>query len=335
LGNHCCWTSLAVVYLQHVGLFETVLDAFKTTFIHVDTEEEAFTLIEYDQHVAEVLRVVDNIRDAVRQANAFGKIIFGPRRPEAKESEGEGTDSSTLHLLSDLVKTDHVVLDDRAFNKECFVEDGKGHRARVTTSLDLIEELCARQTLTVDERRALRYRLRTSGALLVPVEGAELTAAAMRNKQNQSPEFRAICESIDLARLAEMPRFPAEMPWFVAVNAATKSAIMEIWNKESDPERAESLANAILDVSPRPEDWIACWQGNPPPQWIEAVKRVTIASLALPIELSDHQVIHKFNVWLERSVLSPLRELSPERYQAVIEHLRTFVQTPWERNDGH
>ncbi len=205
----------------------------------------------------------------------------------------------------------------------------------MATSLDVIEELCARQTLTVDERCTLRYRLRTSGALLVPVEGAELTAAAMRNKQNQTPEFRAICESIDLARLAEMPGFPAEMPWFIGLNAATKSAIMEIWNKEFDPERAEALANAILDVSPRPEDWVACWQGHAPPQWIEAVKRVTTASLAMPIELLDDQVIDNYNAWLERSVLSPLRELAPERYQAVIEQLRTFIETPWERNDGH
>src|ERR1700688_3472183 len=89
IGQPLLLDGLAVVYLQHVGLFETVLDTFKASFIHMDTEEEASTLIEHDHHVAEVLRVVDNIRDAVRQAHASGKIIFGPRRPEAKESERE------------------------------------------------------------------------------------------------------------------------------------------------------------------------------------------------------------------------------------------------------
>ena len=324
---------LALVYLQTVDCFEIVLNTFKDVYVHSGIEEEASVLIEHDRHTSDVLKIVDDLRSAVRQAHASGKIIFGPRRTPG-EGESQGSDLSTLHLLSDMLHADAIVFDDRAFNKEGFGQDRSGHRAPVATSLDLIEELRKRSVITEEERGDLRYRLRTGGALLVPVDGPEMSAAAKRNRQNESPEFRAIRESVDLARLAELPQFPAEMPWFIAVNAAAKSAIMDIWNTEPDPERAGTLADALMDLKPRPEDWIGRWEGHPPLQWIEAVKRVTIASLALPIEILDETQLDNYNAWLERSVLSPLRELSPELYRAVIGNLKSFMMIPWEETNG-
>jgi hypothetical protein len=54
----------------------------------------------------------------------------------------------------------------------------------------------------------------------------------------------------------------------------------------------------------------------------------------LPIELVDDTRLDNYNAWLERSVLSPLRELSPELYQSVIENLRSFMMIPWEDKNG-
>ena len=60
------------------------------------------------------------------------------------------------------------------------------------TTLDILEELLARRALTQDQYRALRYRLRMAGAMLVPADASELATAAKRNRQNEAPEFRAI-----------------------------------------------------------------------------------------------------------------------------------------------
>ena len=335
IGRPLLIDGLALVYLQTIDLLDTVLNTFKDVYVHARIEEESSALIEHDRHTSEVLKIVDDLRSAIRQARAAGKIIFGPRRtPTEGESDTHGADLSTLHLLGNALQADMLVFDDRAFNKETFAQDSTGHRAPVATSLDLIEELVRRKLITEDERRHLRYRLRVAGALLVPVDGPELAAAAMRNRQNDSPEFRAIRESVDLARLAELPQFPAEIPWFVAVNAAAKSAIMDIWNTEPDPTRAAALAEALLDLKPRPEDWVARWEGYPPPQWVEAVRRMTIVGLALPIELTDDARLDNYNAWLERSVLSLVRDMSPELYRAVIENLKSFMLTPYEERNG-
>ncbi|MGD5682458.1 hypothetical protein QUT02_22645, partial [Xanthomonas citri pv. citri] len=131
--------------------------------------------------------------------------------------------------------------DDRALNKEGFGVDASGHRAHMASTLDLIEELRKRGVLTDDRYRAARYRLREAGAMLVPVNAAELAAAAKRNRQNESPEFRAIRDSFDLARLSEIPQFPAEMRWFMSYVQAVRGAISRIWIEEPDEQRARLI----------------------------------------------------------------------------------------------
>jgi hypothetical protein len=324
---------LSLIYLQTLGLTEAVLDTFSNVFIHTETEEEAATLIEYDRHVGDVLHVIDDIRHAVRKAYTESKITFGPRRSQAN-GEQEGPEAPTLHLLSDLLGAEVVVFDDRALNKEPFAADQSGYRARSATSLDLIEELNARSMITDAERRALRHRLRLAGAALIPLDANEIELAASRNVYNQSQEFRAIRDNIDLVRARDVPRFPSEIPWFLSINRATKEAIVEIWKNESDKEKAAAIADAIFGLRPLAEDWAAQWDGQPPPGWITAVNRVMTSSLALPFQLTgNRQAISAYNDWLERRVFAPMRASAPETYKLVVEYLRKFILETWEDNE--
>ena len=270
----------------------------------------------------------------MRKASAEGKIIFGPRRSQASEEQEEGPDAPTLHLLSDLMKAEVVVFDDRALNKEPFATDQSGYRARSATSLDIIEELHARSVITDAERRALRHRLRLAGAALVPLDADEIEMAASRNVNTESQEFRAIRDSIDLVRARDVPHFPSEIPWFLSINRATKQAIVEIWQNEPDKDKAAAVADAIFGVRPAAEDWLAQWDGHPPPGWIMAVDRVMTSSLALPFELSgDKEATSAYNDWLERRVLGPMRASAPESYKLVVEHLKNFILEAWKEDE--
>ena len=267
-----------------------------------------------------------------RRLTLAGKIIFGPRGSQADESVHISS-MSTLHLLGDLLGSDAVVFDDRALNKEPFVTDRAGQRARIVTSLDIIEELhAARGLLSAAERRKCRHRLRIAGSCLMPLDAGEIKSAAQRNGQHLSPEFRAIRDSIDLPRMAEIPLFPAEIPWFMTINSAVKTALVEIWNEESDPQKAAAIADAVYSIYPTPEDWVACWKGQPPPEWIMAVNRILRTTLALPFELGgDPQALDHYNEWLERTVLEPMRKTEPESYRAIGRISQKFVLN--SRND--
>jgi hypothetical protein len=320
--------SLALAYLQNTDLLQIVLSLFKDVTIEARTEEEASVLLDYNSHVTEVLLVIRNIRIAVRDAFGTGKITFGPlRQEEGDAADGDdGSTLSTVNLLSDLRGADFAVFDDRALNKEGFAQDRQAHRSRCITSLDVIEELHARNVLTEAERRQLRHRLRLAGAALVPVDAAEISAAAQRSGASESAEYHAIRESIDLARIAEIPHFPNEIPWFTSLNTAPRKALIEIWATEVDKKRAAALSNLTYDLKPNPEEWEQSWHGNIPDGWSQAVLRAMLAHLAMPVEIEDDAARNRFNQWLERSVLSELRRNQPELYKGVVVYLRDFIE---------
>ena len=246
------------------------------------SEDEALALIEHHQHVEEVLNTIDNIRNLIRSANVSGKLSFGPRRNESGKRYEETP--STLHLLSDLTAVDAVVCDDRALNKENFAADAKGKRIPCLSTLDVLEELRGRGGLSDAEWLSARHKLRVGGASIVPIEASEVSHAVSRSQRSMSAEMRAIQESIDLARISEIPSFPREIRWFAGVSMAAKAAIVPIWKSVKDVTLAGHLSNMVMSVIPKPEDWVSRWEpGPPPPGWVEAVNKVITSTLALPL----------------------------------------------------
>jgi len=323
---------LGLIYLDSVRLLDMVLAAFPQVFIHSSTADEVAALIEHDNRTLEVLQVIDGIRESVRKAQSAGKIVYGPhhsRKPNGDDDDGgdKAFESSTINLMANLVQADVAVIDDRGINKEPFVLDNHGHRARVVTSLDMIEELCRRKIVSTDERRVLRHKLRCAGATLVPLDKEEIVFAALRSRGADSAEFRAMRESILLARVANLPRFPSEIPWLATTAITIKSAIMEVWVREPNHNRAAALADAIRELQTHPEDWVDQWDGQVPPGWVNAVNHVLVAGLALPVELQEEGLIQAYNRWVESSVLEPLRSRAPESYAAVVEYIRTIINS--------
>ena len=315
---------LALVYLQYTDLLDPVLKVFKDVRIEGSSEDEALAIIEYDQHIEKVLTVIDDIRDQIRSASAAGKVSFGPRRADRDEVREDQT-PSTLHALSDLAAVDVIVCDDRALNKENFAADNQGKRIPCQTSLDLLEEMRARGSMTEPEWMAARHKLRTGGAAIVPLSVAEVLHAAARSVKAISAEMRAIQESIDLARVSEVPTFPREIQWFADTSLALKSAVLQIWKTQKDHALAARLSNLIMSTLPKPEDWASRWEAGLPLGWVENVSRVILASLAMPIEIGDVKILAAYNEWFEQHQLEPLKSVWPKRYQAVVEQARSFI----------
>ena len=321
----------ALIYLQATDLLDAALKVFKDVRIEGASEDQALALIEHHQHVEEVLTIIDDIRNLIRSANAGGKISFGSRRIERGKRGDERP--STMNLLSDLTAVDAVVCDDRALNKENFASDAKGKRIPCLSSLDVLEELRGRGFLTDTEWLSARHRLRDGGATVVPVDVTEVSRAVSRSHKAMSAEMRAIQESIDLARVAEIPSFPREIRWFASTSVAVKGAIVPIWKSVKDPALAGRLSNMVMNVIPKPEDWAARWDPEPPLGWVEAVNNVITSTLALPVELGDAEIEAAYNEWFVRHHLEPLRGVWPERYQAVVEQVRAFILAGEDDNE--
>ena len=192
----------------------------------------------------------------------------------------------------------------------------------VATTLDLIEDLHSRSVLSDAERRVARHRLRVAGVVLMPADAQEIFTAATRNKQNESPEFRAIRESMDLSCLNSIPLFPAEIPWFATFSIDVKNAILQAWMNGSDITKAETLANQILDLLPDLREWLFAWNDNTPPEWVETGEANLLAALFMPIEVEDVTKLKAYHNWVERRLIGPMRNDSPDKYEAIVRQLR-------------
>lgn len=314
---------VAVSYLQTTGLLQTVVDSFDEVYIHVSTDQEAAAMLGMERQSAEIIKTIGTIREELSAAFKEGRLLFGPRRDKAESEEYD--EPSTLNLLANTMSAEVVVIDDRALNKDPFAIDGTQHRARVATTLDILEELKARGVISEAERITARHRLRVAGAALMPLDAEEVRIAAQRSQGVESAEFRTIGESIALAQIRKMPRFPAEIPWFSSLFTAIRAAIQGVWRDEADPQRAEALAALLFAELPQAADWIAFWDHAAPPGWAEVVSGVLNGGLAMPAELTDRGILDAYLKWLERRVLKRLRLLHPARYAALIETLKANV----------
>lgn len=323
---------LALVYLQYTNLLGAVLNVFKEVRIEGGSEDEALSIMDHNRHIEEVLEVIDDIRNTIRGAHISGKIVFGPRREESRRLRDDQM-PSTLHLLSDLASVDAVVCDDRALNKENFAGDDKGKRIPCLTTLDILEELRTRCGFSDADWRAARHKLRSGGAALVPIDTSEVVHAVRRSRAATSAEMRVLQQSIDLARIAEVPTFPREIHWFASASSAIKKAVIETWKAEPDASVAGRLSNLIMNAIPKPQDWVSLWPDGAPPQWADAVDRVFISTLATPVELTDDKLVSAYNAWFEQYHLEPLRTVWPERYHAVVEQIRSLILSAGDNND--
>jgi hypothetical protein len=317
---------LALTHLQTVGLFEVFLRTFRDVYVTDELKEDTASLGDFEEQTRDILATIDSIRGIVNRAYVSGKLLFGPyRKASDNEAEGNAAKSSTINLVTDLLNADMVIVDDRSLNKTIVATDNHGHRTRLGTSLDLIEDLTARAILSSTERRTLRHRLRAGGAVLVPLQAEEVLMAALRSGQSESAELRAIRESIGLTRIAEVPRFPAEIRWFASTSLAIQHALIQLWGREPDQTKAARMADWLLDLRPEPEDWVRRWEGTPPPEWCRAVQRVMTGGLCLPFEIESSEATAAYSDWLESRVFGPLRAKAPQTYQAVVEYIRGVI----------
>jgi len=95
-----------------------------------------------------------------------------------------------VHLLSDLTGVDGVVCDDRALTRRIC---GRREWLRIPlmSTLDILEELLARASITMLQWRTARHQLRSAGASIMPVQVAELAHAAERTGKLLSAEMRS------------------------------------------------------------------------------------------------------------------------------------------------
>lgn len=310
----------AVSIFHDLGLLETVATRFRRVHISRYQMAQIEAIGTLSLQKKEVYKTANDIASIVRAGVTDKKVRFGAI---ADHDESELA-SSTFNLLSDISAADIALIDDRALSKDGFAADKSGHVAKICSTLDVIETLQADGRITNIHREALRRKLREGGALIVPFDAAELTHAITRNETGPSPEFQRLRESLSFTRMAGLPQFPAEITWFAATSKSVKDALFGIWNSSLPLSRKEALSDRLLNMGLDPEQWLYAWHGQPPPGWVEAVSTAFSSGYVMGFELKPEN-IKAYLDWVERNLISSIRDLSPARYRAILAYVKAFI----------
>jgi hypothetical protein len=313
--------SLAISYLQIIDLLDETLEAFEV-WIDSETAMRAAHTVTEDNDATTVLGVIDALA-ATLAAAVPDRVSVGKLRKRSGDEDSD-LDSPSLNLLADVGRFGTAVFDDRALNKEPFAADEAGRQARMASTLDLLVDLEKRQVITPAQHFEYLRKLRKAGVALIPITEAEVAAAVRRSGEAPSLELRTIWESIHLARMARLPRFPAEIPWFANSTIEIKNAIFAMWD-DADRARAAKRSDLLHELLLDPEDWWFAWHQPVDPSWAEASWRAVIAGLGLPMQLKNNGDAAAFNAWAERQIWAPMRAYHPKRYAGVIAHLKSFI----------
>lgn len=321
---------VTVSYLQTTELLGKVADSFDAVYVSESVADEANEVLNIDQQSAQVIEILRGVREAVSESFRAGNLTFAEPKL-AVESAGGAADFPTVHLLSNLSNLDTLAIDDRALNKDTFLRPAESVVVRIATTLDILEELLARGIINGEEHRGYRHRLRTMGASLVDLQPDEVRLAAQRSSMSESSEFREITNTIALGRVRKMPRFPAEIPWFLTTSLALRGGLKDLWKREPDKKRAAILSHLIVAALPRGEDWVTLWDGAPPADWAKAVNRATYAGLAFAIEIDDPVTRAAYLDWVTRRVLNEIEITDPDMFAAIVEQLKSAISVAVEK----
>lgn len=332
---------LAVTYLDHVGVLDSVTSAGASVYVHEDVAEQAQATLRHAEDINGLLTAIDEIRRKISAEVESGRITFSARhasdRDQTDDEHEDPTDAApTLDLLSKLADIDVVVADDRCLNKLSNWSDGAGRTVPCATTLDVLASLRRSGQLNNDGYWLARHRLRAGGFYAVPLEADELMhwlglASSKDGLLDETPELRAIRESIALPQI-HGTFLPPEDWWLAGIRLAIYKAVRQTWSAASNASVAATRADWLMSILPDPLAW--CSDTDNQTLWSTARQQAGMQAAMFLVFTEGKQVRQReYFSWVEERVVGPLQKDRPEIWDATIEFLKSYIWQLWRIDD--
>lgn len=304
---------VTVAYLQHLRLLDRIKRAGFTVFVSTSGQEDADVLVNHEAFSDAAQAIVEDIRRAIADGFAAGKIGFGafPHEPEG-DPGWKNHPSACLFDLAPLV--DGFVVDDRALNLSIGVSTPAGPKGMFST-LDVLLTLQSIGALTVAEVGEHITKLRRAGFALVPTSAAELldwlsAALVIDGRVVETAELKAIRETILRVRMTDVLQLPLEHVWLDGLNIALMHAIRDLWTGRVDDSTARACSDWLLSLFD-----IRGWLHRMPAVTGSPQRRYGGQAFIL-MNLVDAaaEMRPRYWKWLEDTFLTKLRDQDGEAY---------------------
>jgi hypothetical protein len=336
-------SSLAVAYLQPLGLLDALGRAGLSAFVSDDVAEDALAQRDQEVDAAEMAQVLRRVREWYRNGLSAGKVRVAPRLrapdEEDDESEDDERSSGRLSTLKEFLlapECDGALVDDRYLLQHPKIER-PGSLVPVFGTLDLLRHLAGNPLLADEQHWALRHRLRAGGAACVPLDAEELRhhlAHFTDEEVCESAELRAIRESTAALQTRDVLVLPGEELFLSSLLLAACSAIRQIWADEA-------LATEVVR---RRADWVWFHVVPKAPNWWHRLKDEGRAGpsaavlrapleLLLPLFVTSAERRKASRSWLEERLLMPWWA-DPQFRELACGVARTYIIECGQRIEG-
>ncbi|MYB31627.1 MAG: hypothetical protein F4Y20_03625 [Acidobacteria bacterium] len=338
LGGPVYLTGAALHRLQDARLFGSIASGDTSVYVHSRTLDGARTTLETGSVAEELVAAANEIRATLRKAIEDGKASLMPREHRDREPEDDDLRAwdSTQSLMAGAAGCDAACIDDRFLGAQGGVQDRTGRVVPIVSVLDILREMRRREAIGVVRYMEALHKLRSSGAIIVPVDAEELVFRSRANgptvdADNESAEMRTIRQ---MAAHADVTATITQAELFPIVEAslrATVGAIRDLWTDPDVPTaRAAHLASRLwrqLEATPlgTRETVVSDVAGRS-----RASMSMALGLLLSPIVTLDDERRGSYRSWLE-SVLAPLRVANGH----VIDEAARKVLEAIGRTEGH
>jgi len=297
--------------LNSAGLIPRLAKCFSKIFIDRSVTEEANELLKYEEIQSEVRRIIFSIRKSIAGGIQTGRVNVSPSidsKGTGRRRRKKGEFSSLENFLGDVGGSEILVSDDRAVNRHNHVDDSRGRRIPIATTLDLIRTLSLNKADSNFIQRNYR-KLRQAGVALVPFEASEINGAANRGNPDKqiSYELSAIAQYLDFICSRRILNLPAEGYWYGATTKDFMAAIRDVWNDESRGEGyCIAVSENLLKVLSDPYDWLSPDQGEEGYKWAGSQKALRVSALSNAAQIREPARRQQYHRWVEGRIIAPL-----------------------------
>lgn len=328
VGNPLYLDDLAVTYLQHAGLLQSLCRCGIDLWVHPSMREEQSALAAANRQGNRLNEKINDIRLALCEALGLGKAVFLPRHDLEDELIGP-----LSGFLADTGTCDVVCIDDRYLNRHGFLTDKNGRSVPMTATIDMISFLEAEGFIDAQKKQMTLNKLREAGFTLVPVdpdELEELLRSARFDQDDQlveTPELRALRQTLMRIRSLDMIQCPLESPYLARLRIACILTIRRLWeNNDSPIQHTVALTDWVWkNIAPSSLDWERTTPYSGDSVSARGVYVSHLALLLSPMSGVTKQRYETYLNWIERGVLEPLIPANNDLIDDLVKQIKIEI----------
>lgn len=242
---------LALQYLQQAKLLQPLINSEHVISIHQSTVDEWRALLATEPQTEEMKAALDDIRLVLRDGLISGKVQFLTQSRRQRGQLNETALLPVMDLLEDISPVEAAVVDDRMFADNSSLTDSNGISVPLLSSLDLLDTLVTRGTMSADDYRDALHTLRGRCFFCIPISPVDLLfyiegTSVHDGQVREAVELRGIREYLARLHSTDVLCTQSDLEYLDSIWNCGTYVIAKLWANETMP-LAETVAKA---------DWI-------------------------------------------------------------------------------